>query len=256
MINKFSLVFLLTLALSAYPGMTPETEIKQESEIYTDIETDKGKITIKLYGENAPATVANFINLTQKKHYDGNLFHRVIEDFVAQTGDPTGTGTGNPGYLFNDEINADSLGLHELRVKESPGYQPYIEKLASAITARKLKIESEEDWTARKAEIDAAYPAIYNRLLELTVKDLLTAYGYRYSKDIVSAKMTRGKVAMANSGPDSNGSQFFIAQRDLLHLNGLHTVFGEVTEGMEVVDAIIAAGNGKSKILTVTVRQQ
>ncbi len=140
--------------------------------IFADIETNKGDIVVKLEYEKTPVTVANFISLaegsntfvseqyTGKKYYDGILFHRVMKDFMIQGGDPTGTGSGNPGYKFKDEIN-DSL---------------------------------------------------------------------RHDK--------AGILSMANAGPKTNGSQFFITHKETPFLDGKHTVFGEVLSGMDVVDSI------------------
>ena len=123
------------------------------------LRTSEGRLTIELFDEDAPQTVANFKRLAGQGFYDGVIFHRVIPDFMIQGGDPTGTGTGGPGYTFEDEIN--------------------------------------------------------------------------------DHKVVRGALAMANAGPNTNGSQFFIVTTDAAPwLDGKHTVFGEVTEGMDVVDAI------------------
>ena len=122
-------------------------------------ETDRGPIRIQLEPEKAPLTVANFANLAKRGFYDGLNFHRVINDFMVQGGCPQGTGTGGPGYRFEDET---SNGL---------------------------------------------------------------------SHD-------RGVLSMANAGPGTNGSQFFITHVPCPWLNGKHTVFGKVLEGMDVVDSI------------------
>ncbi|MFN2615666.1 MAG: peptidylprolyl isomerase [Thermoleophilaceae bacterium] len=121
--------------------------------------TSQGQIVFELFEADAPKTVENFLTLSRKGFYDGIAFHRVIKDFMVQGGCPQGTGTGGPGYQFEDEINEH--------------------------------------------------------------------------------KIVRGALAMANSGPDTNGSQFFIVTRDEASwLDGKHTVFGQVAEGMEAVDAI------------------
>src|SRR5438067_7382260 len=121
--------------------------------------TNKGTIELELFDEDAPKTVANFTKLAGEGFYDGIIFHRVIEDFMIQGGDPTGTGTGGPGYQFEDEFN--------------------------------------------------------------------------------SHPVERGALAMANAGPNTNGSQFFIVTAQACPwLDGKHTVFGHVTGGMDVVDAI------------------
>jgi cyclophilin family peptidyl-prolyl cis-trans isomerase len=118
-----------------------------------------GPIELELFDDDAPKTVANFVKLARDGFYDGVIFHRVIPDFMIQGGDPTGTGTGGPGYQFEDEIN--------------------------------------------------------------------------------ERKVVRGALAMANAGPNTNGSQFFIVTAEACPwLDGKHTVFGRVTNGMEVVDAI------------------
>jgi cyclophilin family peptidyl-prolyl cis-trans isomerase len=123
------------------------------------LETNHGAIDIDLYDDDAPKTVENFVKLAREGFYDGVVFHRVIENFMIQGGDPTGTGMGGPGYQFEDEINGHPVA--------------------------------------------------------------------------------RGALAMANAGPNTNGSQFFIVTADACPwLDGLHTVFGRVAGGMDVVDAI------------------
>ncbi|HEX5448637.1 MAG TPA: peptidylprolyl isomerase [Gaiellaceae bacterium] len=123
------------------------------------ITTNHGPIDIELFDADAPKTVENFRKLAADGFYDGVVFHRVIPDFMIQGGDPTGTGSGGPGYQFEDEFN--------------------------------------------------------NR------------------------GVVRGALAMANAGPNTNGSQFFIVTADACPwLDGKHTVFGQVTSGMDVVDAI------------------
>jgi len=123
--------------------------------------TSQGEIVLELFDEDAPRTVENFRTLAGEGYYDGLIFHRVIRDFMIQGGCPQGTGTGGPGYTFEDEIN--------------------------------------------------------------------------------DHRVVRGALAMANAGPNTNGSQFFIVTADECPwLDGKHTVFGCVREGMEVVDAIEA----------------
>jgi peptidyl-prolyl cis-trans isomerase B (cyclophilin B) len=123
------------------------------------MQTTEGPITFELYDQEAPKTVANFRKLAADGFYDGLAFHRVIKDFMIQGGCPQGTGTGGPGYTFEDEINAH--------------------------------------------------------------------------------KIVRGALAMANAGPDTNGSQFFIVTaRSCPWLDGKHTVFGQVTDGLDVVERL------------------
>jgi cyclophilin family peptidyl-prolyl cis-trans isomerase len=124
------------------------------------ISTDQGDIVIELFADKAPRTVNNFVFLAQDGYFDGVTFHRVIHGFMAQGGDPTGTGRGGPGYRFDDEF-------HPALRHDQPGI-----------------------------------------------------------------------LSMANAGPGTNGSQFFITYVPTPHLDGKHTVFGRVIEGMDVVEAI------------------
>jgi peptidyl-prolyl cis-trans isomerase B (cyclophilin B) len=129
------------------------------------LHTNHGPISVELFDEDAPTTVGNFRKLASDGFYDGVIFHRVIPDFMIQGGDPTGTGTGGPGYTFEDEIN--------------------------------------------------------------------------------DHKIVRGALAMANAGPGTNGSQFFIVTKDAAPwLDGKHTVFGEVVDGMDAVDSIEGTPTG------------
>jgi len=126
------------------------------------MKTSEGEITFELFDDAAPKTVSNFKELAGQGFYDGLIFHRIIPDFMIQGGCPEGTGTGGPGYQFEDEIN--------------------------------------------------------------------------------DHKVVRGALAMANAGPNTNGSQFFIVTADECPwLDGKHTVFGQVTGGMDVIDKIGAA---------------
>jgi cyclophilin family peptidyl-prolyl cis-trans isomerase len=122
--------------------------------------TQRGEFVVQLHGDKAPMTVENFVNLARSGFYDGTTFHRVIPGFMAQGGDPTGTGRGGPGYSFRDEF------VPSLR-HDGPGV-----------------------------------------------------------------------LSMANAGPNTNGSQFFITFGPTPHLDGRHSVFGRVVEGMEVVNAL------------------
>jgi peptidyl-prolyl cis-trans isomerase B (cyclophilin B) len=127
--------------------------------LIANFDTDRGTIRVELAADKAPLTVANFVNLAQRGFYDGLKFHRVINDFMVQGGCPLGTGTGGPGYRFEDEANN----------------------------------------------------------------------GLRHE---------RGVLSMANAGPNTNGSQFFITHVPCGWLDGKHTVFGKVLEGQDVVDSI------------------
>ena len=145
----------------------------KENRMNVTIKTLKGDINLVLFPEKSPLTVANFVNLIQQKYYDGVIFHRVIEDFMAQGGDPTGTGMGGPGYRFEDE----------------------------------------------------------------------TDNGLKFNK--------AGKLAMANAGPGTNGSQFFITTVPTDWLDGNHTIFGEVVS-KDDLDVVKNLYNG-DKMIEVTV---
>ncbi len=140
------------------------------------IETTLGNIEFELFDDAAPKTVENFVSLANKGFYSGVIFHRVVPGFVIQGGDPTGTGTGGPGYKFDDEP---------------------------------------------------------------------VTMGY-----------ARGTVAMANAGPNTNGSQFFVCLADLPQLPPNYTIFGQVVAGLNVVDAIAAApcGPGDRPVDPVTMK--
>ena len=138
----------------------PAMQIDPKKSYRATIETDRGTIELDLGPQHAPRTVNNFVFLSSAGFYDGVSFHRVISDFMIQGGDPAGTGSGGPGYQFEDEVRGNPLA-HET-----------------------------------------------------------------------------GVISMANAGPNTNGSQFFITHSPQPHLNGKHTVFGKVVSGQEVVDAI------------------
>ena len=148
----------------SFPGVLEASKIKDKKTIIT---TNKGVIEFELLADAAPKTVSNFVYLTENNYYDGLTFHRVVPNFVIQGGDPNGTGTGGPGYKFEDE------------------------------------------------KVVGEYKA--------------------------------GSVAMANSGPNTNGSQFFICLEDLPSLPKSYSLFGQVTTGMDVV-LKIAVGDKMSEV--------
>lgn len=199
----------------------PDTVIKDDVNYSATIKTNKGDIVVDLYEKAAPKTVNNFVYLSKEDFYDGLLIHRVSKGFVIQGGDPKGDGTGGPGYKFEDEINPKSLGLDKILVKNatflSGLYNPY-DTSTSGYAPNSLREHADDT-------------------LEYFYKD---AIGYDYKYDIASYKFAPGVIAMANSGPNTNGSQFFItvSNSDTSSLNGRHTVFGRVTSGMDVVDEI------------------
>jgi peptidyl-prolyl cis-trans isomerase B (cyclophilin B) len=153
---------------SAPPPITIDT-----SRQYTaTIETEKGKLVLELFASDVPVTVNNFVFLAREGFYDGTTFHRVIPGFMAQGGDPTGTGTGNPGYRFADEFTKHTH--------------------------------------------------------------------------------VAGALSMANSGPNTNGCQFFITYTPQHHLDGKHSVFGQLIEGMDVLEKIEQGDT----IIRVTIKER
>jgi len=134
------------------------------------IKTAKGDLVLELYPQDAPVTVNNFVTLARKGFYNGLTFHRVIPDFMAQGGDPNGTGTGGPGYTFQDEFSSRT---HQA-----------------------------------------------------------------------------GSLSMANSGANTNGSQFFICYTPQPHLNGKHTVFGQLTQGMDVLKKLVNGDKMNEVVIT------
>ncbi|MBU4224733.1 MAG: peptidylprolyl isomerase [Chloroflexi bacterium] len=161
---------LIERQFSACPPLT----IDPLKQYLATLHTARGEVVIQLYADKTPFTVNNFVFLARHGWYDGITFHRVLPGFMAQTGDPSGTGMGNPGYLFSDEIDSS----------------------------------------------------------------------LRFDKP--------GLVAMANAGPNTNGSQFFITYGPASHLDGGYTIFGQVIRGMEV----LAALTDRDPLLNVTIEEK
>lgn len=182
------------------------------------LKTSMGDIVVELDADAAPKTVTNFVTLAKDGYYDDLTFHRVIPEFMIQGGDPSGNGTGGKsiyGDTFEDEMNAESYNLHKRMLKDEVEDQALPEQLANA-----------------------------------SVQDYYEMLGYQYNSKLKSLPMNRGALAMANRGPNTNGSQFFIIQREegTPWLEGKHTVFGTVVEGMDVVDAIANVERGANDL--------
>ncbi len=220
-----------------------------------EIRTSLGIMILELFPEEAPLAVENFLGLAEgtkawidpltglemmQPFYDGLVFHRVIDGFMIQGGSPTGDGTGTPGFTFRDEINARSLGLDKMQALNDAG-EPHT----------LLAIDSQADFQQKmlvplyeklgitsQAQLENRIDEVNRALQNMTVKESLENLGYRYSERYISRMPVRGVIAMANSGPDSNGSQFFINLVDTDWLTGRHTVFGKVRAGLDVLDAI------------------
>lgn len=228
------------------------------------ISTNLGDIEIAMLVSEAPALSANLIALatghqrftdaqtkqpTKRPFYDGLTFHRAIAGVLIQGGCPKGDGTGGPGYALADEINAEALGLHKERVLDAHGapaarlligseddfYRVIVDPLIGA-----MGIKDPASLQRRKAEVD-------RKIRVLTIQEAFENLGYRYTRLHPTRPITRGVVAMANSGANTNGSQFFIALKPLPVLDGKNTPVAVVTKGLEVVEAIAALGSNKAQ---------
>ncbi len=237
---------------------TTAVPLPDKKTIFAVMDTNKGNLVLELYHDNAPLTVQNFIDLAQgekeflkqgekikKPFYNGLTFHRVIAGFMVQGGCPNGDGTGGPGYTFDDEINAKSLGLDKVKVKDAPSYGRLLQK--AVIVGMGIKSQQELEGRITEAEENLKAAS------EMSVLEVLARNGYKYNEVLTSKKAIKGALAMANSGPNTNGSQFFINQVDTPHLDGLHTVFGQLVNGDTVINQIIADGNSKTVINKIAI---
>jgi len=277
MLRTLSGLLIIALAASA------ADEAKSETRPLADITTSHGVIRVALYADEAPQTVANFLALAagekpftgsdgkpaQQPFFDGLTFHRIIAGFMIQGGDPLGTGQGGPGFQFADEINAVSLGLDREKVFTGPGmtmedinpqcsYQ--MQQFGALFIRPRLEAQGVVPQTP-PAEIEAAVQKLLPGLREVTLQGFYEKLGYHYDPSLpASHRPLRGSLAMANSGPNTNGSQFFINLADTPHLTGKHTVFGEVIAGMTVVEAIAkvavdAQGKPAQPLTIISIRQ-
>ena len=228
-----------------------------------EIQTSMGNIILELFPQEAPLTVANFIELAEgekpftdpesgemvtRPYYDGQVFHRVIDQFMIQGGSPTGLGNGTPGFTFQDEINALALGLDRMQAIDEEGVPHPFLRIASqeqfqAVILGPLLAEM---GISSQQELEASLDQVEERILGLSVQDVYENQGYQYTETVMSRMPVRGVIAMANAGPNTNGSQFFINLVDTEWLAGKHTVFGRVRQGMDVVDAIGATATDDS----------
>ncbi|MBI3126837.1 MAG: peptidylprolyl isomerase [Candidatus Tectomicrobia bacterium] len=269
----------LVLTLVAAAAGAQGLKVENPAHPVAVIKTSQGDIHLELFPQEAPQTVENFVGLAEgtkeftdaktgqkakRPFYDGLVFHRVMKDFMIQGGDPNGNGTGGPGYRLKDEINADALGLGKISAVDKEGnLHPHLlvrsqedfNQMILIPLLRKLKIAKQEEFEKRKDEIQ-------KELNQLTIKATYENMGYQYSPKLKSRQPSKGVIAMANAGPDTNGSQFFINLADTPWLAGKHTVFGKVVQGMEVVEKIGAVEVGPNsapkqevKILSVRVKK-
>ena len=225
------------------------------------IKTSKGDIYVELYSDGAPKTVENFLGLAEGKieykdvvsgekkkgnYFDGLTFHRVIKGFMIQGGDPLGNGAGGPGYAIIDEINGYSFGLENEIVTLTDALK---QQLATQKTYSDLKINSKEAY--EKVGIEAItkkfgenVTLIKEKAANFNKLEQNLFMGYVYDKKLNTRKLVKGSIAMANAGPNTAGSQFFINVVDTPQLNGSYTNFGEVVKGIEVAVAISEVARG------------
>ena len=248
---------ILTIALSLFmasASFAQEIVKEKPTNPVLLMKTNFGDVYIEMFPEEAPKTVANFMDLATGKRvfvdhktkakvtrpfYDGLKFHRVIKEFMIQGGDPKGNGTGGPGYSFEDEINADDLGLHKQKALKDGRPHSYLpirnqndfQRTLMHPLFQKMGIRSQADLDKRSEEVK-------KRIDNLTLKDAYENMGHRFNEKLKSRPPQKGMLAMANSGPNTNGSQFFINLIDTPWLAGKHTVFGKVVKGMDVVEKI------------------
>lgn len=256
----FSIIFCLVYADENNHSLDATIKTQTTKNRFALIKTSKGDIVIELFTDIAPKTVENFLGLAEGKieytdsktgkkkkgnFYDGLVFHRCIEDFMIQGGDPKADGSGGPGYRFNDEINGFLFGLDKEILEIKP---EYMQQLVFKKTCSDLKVYSEEDYNNLEKSVFTKKFGENSALLREKMKTGMTKLelnqfiGYAYDKSLNSKKLIKGSVAMANAGPNTNGSQFFINVVDTPHLDGLHTNFGQVLKGIETATAISKLG--------------
>lgn len=227
-------------------------KMRNEKNPIAFIETSLGDITVELYRHAAPKTVENFIQLARgekeftdadgksakRPYYDGLIFHRVIPQFMIQGGDIKGNGTGGPGYQFADEINAKALGLDKMKVSSSPMAQNEVMMVVRNEIFQKLGIKSQADLNAKMKQADGMLKSEQAKWASKSLEELYIARGVKYIPDLPSESNTKGSLSMANAGPNTNGSQFFVSVTDNIYLDGKHTVFGRVLSGLDVAEKI------------------
>ncbi|MEK7415713.1 MAG: peptidylprolyl isomerase [Planctomycetota bacterium] len=229
----------------------------EPTDVQLEIRTSLGSIRCNLFPTEAPETVRTICGLAdgtrewtdpksgqkvQRPFYDGLAFHRVIPGFMIQGGCPLGTGKGDPGFKFKDEINAASLKLDAEKVLHNQDLNPICGNMHPQFGRTfMMPIMEAKGITANspRDQIRIAEIAALAQLQDVTVQQFYEKLGYAYDAKLpTSHRPVRGSLAMANSGPNTNGSQFFINLGDTPHLTGKHTVFGEVVDGMAVIEAI------------------
>ena len=219
------------------------------------ISTSQGEIYLELFPFEAPRNVENFIalaeaekeftnpdtgELIQARYYNGMRFHRVVPGFVIQAGSPVYNPLGVQVTLLNDEINADALGLDQISALNPDGSFADVLNIESRSDFHEdilTPLYAQRNITDVEAAVNSQYQVL-KALQNLSIKAVYENQGYRYDDSRTSRPIERGTVALANSGPDSNGPEFFISLTAAASLSGKYTVIGEVVEGQEVMDRI------------------
>ena len=219
------------------------------------ISTSQGEIYLELFPFEAPRNVENFIalaeaekeftnpdtgELIQARYYNGMRFHRVVPGFVIQAGSPVYNPLGVQVTLLNDEINADALGLDQISALNPDGSFADVLNIESRSDFHEdilTPLYAQRNITDVEAAVNSQYQVL-KALQNLSIKAVYENQGYRYDDSRKSRPIERGTVALANSGPDSNGPEFFISLTAAASLSGKYTVIGEVVEGQEVMDRI------------------
>lgn len=219
------------------------------------LQTNRGDMVFELFPTEAPATVNHFLGLADgtlpfvdpaigqqvmRPFYNGLDFHRITNGFLIQGGSPNGTPSGNLGITVPDEINALSLGLDRMPVLDRDGVPNPL-----------LGIRSEEDFRNRVLKplykdmnitdstiLEARAGQVRERLESLSIKDLYELEGYRYSQRVRSRAPAAGSLGMANHGPGTTGSQFFITLTEADWLTGRYNFFGKIRAGENVLQTI------------------
>jgi cyclophilin family peptidyl-prolyl cis-trans isomerase len=255
--SLFLLIFSLLTSLNTALADTSTALVAMEDSQnpLIRISTSKGEMYLELYPLEAPNNVENFIALAegekeftnlktgepiQSRYYNGMRFHRVVPGFIIQAGSPAYNPLGLQVSLLNDEINANALGLDQIPALNPDGSFADVLNIESKPDFHEeilTPLYSQRNITDVEAALSRQYQVL-ETLQELSVKSVYENQGYRYDDSLESRPIERGTVALANSGPDSNGSEFFISLTAAEWLWGKYTVIGKVVEGQEVMDSI------------------
>jgi cyclophilin family peptidyl-prolyl cis-trans isomerase len=236
-------------------GRSTEVPVENPENPLVLLQTNRGDMVFELFPQEAPTTVNHFLGLADgskpffdvstgqqvmRPFYEGLGFHRIVNNFIIQGGSPDGSPSGNPGIVIPDEINALSLGLDRMMVLDAEGSPNPILGIRSEADFgdrvleplyRDMKIGDAETLRARAGQVR-------DRLKTLTVKDLYEIEGYRYNQRVRSRPPVQGALGMANHGPGTTGSQFFITLSDTDWLTGRYNFFGRIRAGENVLQTI------------------